>query len=190
MEAVVLVILFILVFGSRNFFDPLKKKRKGEELINNPWEEIHAIPGYKDAHKVAAFYPLPGEPNVMPVLEQLCEEGRLLLPRVTGETTMEFFHIGNLKKDLAPGRFGIMEPREGLEPYNGPITVFLVPGTKFNMTGERQGHGKGYYDRFLANYPDAYKAGIATPKQVSLEPLEQKETDIKMNQIIVCRAKD
>lgn len=190
MEAVLLILLFIVVLGARSFFDPAKKKRPGEELINNPWEEIHAIPGYKESRKVAAFYPLVGEPNITPVLEQLVRENRLLLPRVTGETTMEFYPIENLKKDLVPGRFGIMEPRDDIPPYAGPFTVFLVPGTKFNVTGERKGHGKGYYDRFLAKHPGAYKAGIAAPKQIQVEPLEQKETDIKMNQVIVCRAKE
>ncbi|MDO4948407.1 MAG: 5-formyltetrahydrofolate cyclo-ligase [Fibrobacter sp.] len=190
MEAALLILLFIVVLGARGFFDPAKRKRPGEELINNPWEEIHAIPGYKESRKVAAFYPLKGEPNITPVLEQLVRENRLLLPRVTGETTMEFYPIDNLKKDLAPGRFGIMEPRADIPPYTGPFTVFLVPGTKFNVTGLRQGHGKGYYDRFLAKHPDAYKAGIATPKQIQVEPLEQKETDIRMNQVIVCRAKE
>lgn len=190
MEFVILAVLFLLVMGSRSFFDPRHKKKDGDELINNPWEEIHAIPGYKEARKVAAFYPLVGEPNIMPIVEQLCQEGRLLLPKVTGETTMEFYHIQNLKKDLVQGKFNIMEPREGLEPYTGDFKVFLVPGTKFNFTGERKGHGKGYYDRFLAKHPDAYKAGIATPFQMTKETLEQKETDIKMNQIIVCRAKE
>jgi len=190
MEYVILIALFLLVVGSRSFFDPRHKKREGDELINNPWEEIHAIPGYKESRKIAAFYPLVGEPNIMPIVEQLCQEGRLLLPRVTGETTMEFYSIQNLKKDLAPGKFGIMEPRADLEPYTGEFTVFLVPGTKFNFTGERKGHGKGYYDRYLAKFPNAFKAGIATPFQMEKEPLEQKETDVKMNQIIVCRAKD
>jgi 5-formyltetrahydrofolate cyclo-ligase len=102
---------------------------------------------------------------------------------------MEFCHVQSLKKDLAKGKFGIMEPRGDLPAYTGDFTVFLVPGTKFNLTGERCGHGKGYYDRFLAKYPDTYKAGIATPKQISVEPLTQKPTDIKMNQIIICREK-
>lgn len=190
MHAVIILVTLFLIIGSRALFDPRRKKRPGDELINNPWEEIHAIPGYKESRKIAAFYPLVGEPNIMPIVEQLCEEGRLLLPRVTGETTMEFFHITNLRKDLVKGKFGIMEPRDGLEPYTGEIKFFLVPGTKFNFTGERKGHGKGYYDKFLAKYPDAYKAGIATPFQMEKEPLEQKETDIKMNQIIVCRAKE
>ena len=190
MESVLLiVVLLIVVFGSKPLFEMFKRKREGEELIGNPWEEIHAIPGYKEARKVAAFYPLRGEPNILPVLEQLAEEGRLLLPRCTGPTTMEFCHIQNLKKDLAQGKFGIMEPRGDIPAFDSDFTVFLVPGTKFNLTGERCGHGKGYYDRFLAKHPNAYKAGIATPKQISVEPLVQKLTDIKMDQIIICRAR-
>ena len=190
MHVVIILVTLVLIVGSRTLFDPRRKKRPGDELIDNPWEEIHAIPGYKESRKIAAFYPLVGEPNIMPILEQLCEEGRLLLPRVTGETTMEFFHVTHLKKDLVQGIFGIMAPREGLAPYSGDIKVFLVPGTKFNFTGQRKGHGKGYYDRYLAKFPDAHKAGIATPLQMSKEPLEQKETDVKMDRIIVCRAKE
>ena len=102
---------------------------------------------------------------------------------------MNFYKIENLKKDLVKGHFGIMEPREGLEKFEGDIPVFLVPGVKFNWDGSRQGHGKGYYDRFLAKYPNAFKAGIMTPAQLSKEPLEQKETDVKMHTVIACREK-
>ena len=46
MESILLVsILLLLIFGSRPLFEMLRKKREGEELIGNPWEEIHAIPG-------------------------------------------------------------------------------------------------------------------------------------------------
>ncbi len=190
MEYILPIALLIFVVASRPLFEKIfRKNEPGDEMIKNPWFEIHAIPGYTAARQIAAFYPLKGEPNIMPILEQLCEEGRLLLPRVTGPTTMEFYPVKNLRKDLAKGNFGIMEPREGLEPYQGEIPVFLVPGTKFNLDGKRHGHGKGYYDRYLAKHPNAYKAGIATPRQISKEPLEQKETDIPMNQVIVCREK-
>ena len=99
MESILLVsVLLIVIFGSKPLFEMLRKKREGEELIGNPWEEIHAIPGYKESRKVAAFYPLTGEPNIIPILEQLADEGRLLLPRCTGPTTMEFCHVQNLKR--------------------------------------------------------------------------------------------
>lgn len=188
--SIAIAIFVILVFSSSAIVELIQKKRHektGESVIKEPWVEIHQILGYRDARKVAAFYPLKGEPNILPIVQELSMEGRLLLPKVTGETTMEFYPIENLKKDLVQGHFGIMEPREGIAPWEGPISVFLVPGTKFNWDGSRQGHGKGYYDRYLARFPSAYKAGIATPAQISDTPLEQKPTDIQMNSVIACR---
>ena len=186
----VAIILVMLVFGSSQIVELVLKKRRekrGEDIIRDPWTEIHEIPGYRNSRNIAAFYPLKGEANIMPILEELALEGRLLLPRCEGEGIMNFYKVNSLRKDLAKGHFGIMEPREGLEKFEGEIPIFLVPGTKFNWDGCRVGHGKGYYDRFLAKYPKAYKAGIATPAQISQEPLPQKETDIRMDVIIACK---
>ena len=188
--SIVIVILVFLVFGSSSIIESFLKMRrmkKGEDIIKEPWQEIHDIPGYHDARNVAAFYPLKGEANIMPIIEELALEGRLLLPRCEGDGIMNFYKVSSLRKDLAKGHFGIMEPREGLEKFEGEIPIFLVPGTKFNWDGCRVGHGKGYYDRFLAKYPKSYKAGIATPAQISQEPLPQKETDIRMDVIIACK---
>lgn len=183
-------ILVMLVFGSSQIIELVLKKRrekKGENIIQDPWQQIHDIPGYRDSRNIAAFYPLKGEPNLMPIIEELALEGRLLLPRCEGDGIMNFYKVSSLRKDLVKGHFGIMEPREGLEKFEGDIPVFLVPGTKFNWDGSRTGHGKGYYDRFLVKFPKAYKAGIATPAQITEVPLEQKETDIKMDTVIACK---
>lgn len=190
--SIIVLFLALFVFGSSPIIELILKKRrdkKGDDIIGEPWQEIHDIPGYHDARVIAAFYPLKGEPNIMPIIEELAREGRLLLPRCEGEGIMNFYKVASLKKDLAKGHFGIMEPAENTEKYEGEIPIFLVPGTKFNFDGRRIGHGKGYYDRFLAKHPHSYKAGIATPKQISKEPLEQKETDVQMNTVIACREK-
>ena len=166
LPAIALAILVMLVFGSSPIVDLVLKKRReknGDDVIKEPWVQIHEIPGYRDSHHIAAFYPLKGEPNLLPIIEELAREGRLLLPRCEGEGIMNFYKVANLKKDLVPGHFGIMEPREGLEKFEGEIR------------------------RFLAKYPGAYKAGIATPAQISKEPLEQKATDIKMDTVIACK---
>ena len=188
--SILVFLLVMIVFGSSPIVDLVLKKRrekKGENIIQDPWQQIHDIPGYRDSRNIAAFYPQKGEPNLMPIIEELALEGRLLLPRCEGDGIMNFYKVGNLRKDLVKGHFGIMEPREGLEKFEGDIPIFLVPGTKFNWDGKRKGHGKGYYDRFLANHPKAYKAGIATPAQITDEPLEQKETDVQMDVVIACK---
>jgi len=192
LSSILIVVLVMLVFGSSPIIEFVLKKRrekKGDDIIREPWQEIHDIPGYRNSRNIAAFYPMKGEPNIMPIIEELAMEGRLLLPRCEGDGIMNFYKVESLQKDLVKGHFGIMEPREGLEKFEGEIPVFLVPGTKFNWDGCRIGHGKGYYDRYLAKYPGSYKAGIATPAQITEEPLEQKDTDIKMHTIIACKEK-
>ena len=136
--AFVAIILVMLVFGSSQIVELVLKKRRekrGEDIIRDPWTEIHEIPGYRNSRNIAAFYPLKGEANIMPILEELALEGRLLLPRCEGEGIMNFYKVNSLRKDLAKGHFGIMEPREGLEKFEGEIPIFLVPGTKFNWDG-------------------------------------------------------
>ena len=64
----------MLVFGSSQIIELVLKKRrekKGENIIQDPWQQIHDIPGYRDSRNIAAFYPLKGEPNLMPIIEEL-----------------------------------------------------------------------------------------------------------------------
>ncbi len=150
-------------------------------------QAIQNFEPFRKAPKVAAFYPLPGEPDIRPLLRNLAAERRLLLP-LTGENgLMEFVEVENPEKDLVEGRFHVREPRKELPVYSGDIPLALVPGTRFSRDGGRHGHGKGYYDRFLARHPETLKCGVAFRSQVSEKPLERKPHDIPMNYIVAPR---
>lgn len=138
----------------------------------------------RKANVVAAFYPMKSEPDVVPFLRLLAGEGRLLLPRCGENCTMEFFKVTDLYADLASGAYGIKEPNEACKPWVGNIAVFLVPGVKFDRNGGRKGHGKGYYDRYLAKFPGSLKIGVCNAEQLQEEPLDLKEHDILMDEVI------
>ena len=65
---------------------------------------------------------------------------------------MAFFGV-SAPESLAPGAFGILEPDEGC-PLVQPAkeALCLVPALAVDERGNRLGYGKGYYDRFLADW--------------------------------------
>ncbi|MGB0767989.1 MAG: 5-formyltetrahydrofolate cyclo-ligase, partial [Phycisphaeraceae bacterium] len=67
--------------------------------------------------------------------------------------------------DLAPGRFGILEPTTQA-PFDATPDVTIVPGLAFTPNGQRLGQGGGYYDRYLAKHPATYKIGICLREQL------------------------
>ena len=114
----------------------------------------------KDAQTVVAYYPLPDEVDIRPLLDDLVAAGKtVFLPKVTGDTTMELCRYTG-QQDLREGAFHIMEPvseenhedcpcDSSVAKIMGSAPVILVPGMAFDTAGHRLGRGKGYYDRFL-----------------------------------------
>lgn len=130
---------------------------------------------------ILAYWPLPDEVDIRPLIRRLVEGGNtVLLPRVTGETTMELRRYTTLD-DLHEGAFHIMEPTGEVFGNEEQIDVALVPGMAFDAAGRRLGRGRGYYDRLLAAHPGMYKIGICFPFQrVAEVPVD--EHDIAMDE--------
>ena len=56
------------------------------------------------------------------------------------------------KGELARGSYGICEPTGERELFGDENTLCVVPAAVFSKDGYRIGYGKGYYDRFLADF--------------------------------------
>lgn len=64
------------------------------------------------------------------------EAGTLVFRQVSGEC------------ELVCGSFGIPEPKEGFPPRTpGELDLIVIPGVAFDLSGNRIGYGKGFYDR-------------------------------------------
>jgi len=105
-----------------------------------------------EAQTIVAYYPLPDEVDIRPLLDEWIAEGKsVFLPKVTGDDTMELRRYTG-RDDLQEGAFHIMEPADvSKEPSLCNIDVILVPGVAFDAAGHRLGRGRGYYDRFLSS---------------------------------------
>lgn len=112
---------------------------------------------------------------------------RIAFPKVRKESKfseMDFFWVDNLL-DMKIGSFNIMEPVNGCElAIPDANTWIMVPGVAFSMeSGYRIGYGKGYYDRYLSNFPGTHTIGIAYEQQLVATWSVDKH-DIAMEQII------
>lgn len=117
-------------------------------------DALFGLPAWQQAHTVLAFAALPDEPDTEPILRRALAGGkRLLLPRVTGNGTMDWVEIPCLEL-LQRGAFGIPEPPANLPPVCPPADngLALIPCLAAGRNGVRLGRGGGYYDRFLAHY--------------------------------------
>jgi len=130
----------------------------------------------EEAHTVLAYYSLSDEVNTHEFLDELLAKGKIvLLPRVTGNDTMEL-RCYQGRKDLKEGAFHIMEPvGECFAPKVG-IDVALIPGMAFDANGNRLGRGRGYYDRFLAANQSYIKQTIGVC--FDFQKVEQVPVDI------------
>ena len=138
----------------------------------------------KEANTILMYYSMPDEVNTHQVVDTLVALGKkVLLPVVINGEELEIREYKD-KNDLIEGiAYHIMEPVG--EKYNDykNIDVAVVPGMSFDDNGNRLGRGKGYYDRFLKQIPQAYKIGICFNFQ-KVKAVPTEETDIKMDEVI------
>jgi 5-formyltetrahydrofolate cyclo-ligase len=138
----------------------------------------------RQAKIVLLYYSMSDEVNTHEVVDTLVTMGKkVLLPVVINGEELEI-RVYNNKKDLKEGiAYHIMEPIGKKFTDYRSIDVAVVPGMSFDDNGNRLGRGKGYYDRFLKNIPQAYKIGLCFDFQKS-DIVPTEDTDIKMDEVI------
>ncbi|PIL23270.1 hypothetical protein GSI_14580 [Ganoderma sinense ZZ0214-1] len=126
-----------------------------------------ALPEFQRSKNVSCFLSMPSaEVDTEAVVAAILSTGKsLFVPKTTDKAQgiMDFFQIFDADdlRALPRGLWGIREPDEA---HNGmqrptasnentePLDLIVMPGLAFDRSLSRLGHGKGYYDRFLASY--------------------------------------
>jgi 5-formyltetrahydrofolate cyclo-ligase len=116
---------------------------------------LTAAPEVRRAATVAAYIAVGSEPGTAPLLHALVAAGkRIVLPVLLPDGDLDWAAYAG-DQDLAPARFGLLEPVGsplGVEAVATADAV-LVPGLAVSARGERLGRGGGSYDRALGRVP-------------------------------------
>ena len=146
-------------------------------------EKREAHPWVREARVVAAYCALPPEPDLGPLLERWAGEKTVLLPVTTAEgiRLRRYGGAGRMRK----GRYGILEP-DGEEWWEEPggVDLVIVPGVAFDRAGNRLGHGKAYYDRFLRPLA-VRRVGVCFPFQL-VDEVPHDDLDCRMDAVLSC----
>jgi len=150
-----------------------------ESILSHLEENVH----FKRAQTVLIYSALPDEVQTSSFLQKWYTEKLLLLPKVKGEQLT--LHPYEGQESLQIGTFGILEPRTTIFQDFERLDLAIIPGMAFDMTGNRLGRGRGFYDRLLIKLRpyNTYIIGVAFPFQI-LKEIPTNQTDIRMDCVL------
>ncbi len=137
------------------------------------------------ASAILFFAPLPDELDVWPLMEESLARGALCaLPFFNAEQqAYGARQITDAATQIVTGKFGVREP--DLSGEDIPLEKFnliLVPGLAFDLSGNRLGRGRGFYDRLLTGAA-GIKCGVCYDGQLFPE-IPTEPQDIKVDFIL------
>ncbi|MEE4015751.1 5-formyltetrahydrofolate cyclo-ligase [Roseibium sp. FZY0029] len=135
----------------------LYEKRKGltsterAETTAALIDQLRSVVEAIDFQTISLYWPIRGEPDLRPLMTELCTSGRtVLLPVVREKQSPLIFRPWRPGCAMTRGLWNIPVPEEG--PSLRPEVV-IAPLVGVDADFYRLGNGGGYYDRTLASLP-------------------------------------
>lgn len=138
---------------------------------------------YKECNNLLVYISIEIEISTKEIIRTAFKEKNVYCPKCCeNEIAMDFYSISSFK-DLAKGKYGILEPFNLNKKFcDLNNTVCIVPALAYDLMGYRLGFGKGYYDRFLADFK-GIKIGLGYEKCICSQ-LPVDKNDINVNKLI------
>jgi 5-formyltetrahydrofolate cyclo-ligase len=156
-------------------------------------KRLIALDMFKNAKSLLMYVSFRSEVDTTKFLQDVIRLGkRLILPVVDRENNSLILYEIKDMSELASGYMGILEPavEESRRVTLRDIDLVVIPGTGFDIEGNRLGYGGGYYDRLLS-YEAKQMSGVEHIPTVALAFEEQigdeipaEPHDIKVDVIV------
>ncbi len=177
----------------RERLSALEVEEKSKEIL----DQILGVREFLQAKMVASYVSKDNEVDTRILIRRaLDQRKRVLVPLVKKDTPeLVFSEIKNLGAELAPGNFGILEPKPEFFRQQDitSANLLFVPGIAWDKEGHRLGWGQGYFDRTLKMLPrNVCSIGLGFDLQfVKRVPRDQFDLPVKMivteSRIIRCQ---
>jgi len=140
---------------------------------------------YKNAETVFCYIDMGSEVKTVPFIEQAWKDGKKVAVPIAKKDRLMYFVPLTSFDGLKRTKLGVMEPDETMEKQVFPDenSMFIVPGSMFDVKLNRCGYGGGYYDTYIAEKNVKNTIGICYDFQLA-EEIPTEEFDRKLSRII------
>lgn len=136
---------------------------------------------FQRASTVLLYAPVGSEVSLVELWRVARDMGKsVAFPRCDTKTeTMQFYLLRPDCRLIRNGAYGIPEP-----PEDAPLcvpdehTLCIVPALSFDLYGERIGYGKGYYDKYLADFPGVTLGVLYAETMLKRIPTEEHDLPV------------
>ncbi len=148
---------------SRESLDQKTRAEKDRKIAEN----LESLSAFKNAHHILFYYSVRDEADTRKLIDKYLSAKQLYLPVIRGKSHLQAVPVKRPLR-LKKGYEGVPEPvdEDPNSVYDDAVELIIVPGVAFDKKGERIGMGKGYYDRYLAEYGSSLKVALAYEEQV------------------------
>jgi len=160
-----------------------KDRRKSldiSSISNKIVDNIKSWHKYREAKHVLTYSAFANEID----LSALIDNDKAFYLTRTHASSILGLSIHSINSELEQHKYGYWQPVAGsaiVKPES--IDLVLVPALAFDKKGNRLGHGMGYYDRLLAQMPQACFLGVSA-RALIFNNLPSTSLDIPMNYIV------
>nr|CAB3264053.1 5-formyltetrahydrofolate cyclo-ligase-like [Phallusia mammillata] len=154
---------------------------------------------YKESSRISVYLSMANEIQTSEILAHALGAGKkVYIPKYVGEN-MDMVRLASMDdyNSLPETKWKIKQPpdadvsRENALDSGG-LDLIVVPGVGFTPSGDRLGHGKGYYDTYIEKANKIkipYLIGLAYSVQMC-ETIPTSDHDKPLNEVLTCDKPD